>query len=233
MEIYYQPDLSKNVLFLSEDESRHCIKVLRSKAGDKIIVVDGKGLRVNAEIAEPNPKKCTFLILDKENVERNKAESHIAITPTKNIDRTEWFVEKAVEIGVESIDFYYAKHSERRKIKLERLEKKAIGAMKQSGQSFLPEINLYKNFPELIKAKTGLNQHFIAYVDFENKVHLMDSVEKGRSSIVLIGPEGDFSKDELQLALDSGYSKVSLGDNRLRTETAGLAACYILNLVNR
>lgn len=233
MEIYYQPNLSNHTTYLPEEESKHCVRVLRRKPGDRIVVVDGKGTKIEAEITDANPKKCGFRILSEHETARKGFIIQIALAPTKSIDRTEWFVEKAVEIGVDSINFYFGKHSERRKINLDRVVKKAIGAMKQSGQAFLPQINTYDSLRELLKDDSTSAQRFIAFVDFENQDHLMDLAEKGSSIIVLIGPEGDFSKDELQLALDSGYSKVSLGNNRLRTETAGLAACHILNLVNR
>lgn len=233
MEIYYQPELGKRIGFLSEEESKHCIRVLRHKVGDKILIVDGKGLKVEAEITVPKPKKCEFKVLTEYQPEEKQFVINIAIAPTKNIDRIEWFIEKTVEIGIDKIDFYYSKNSERRKLNLERLAKKAIVAMKQSGQAKLPEIGIHNSLEDLIKTKKNIDQHFIAYVDFENPSHLFDSSESSKSSLVLIGPEGDFTKDELQLALDSGYRKVSLGNNRLRTETAAVAACHILNLVNR
>ena len=233
MELYYQPDLALGINNLSEEESRHCVKVLRRKVGDRIVIVDGKGLKVQAEITEANPKKCQFRILDKEQQAPPVHKIHIAVAPTKNQDRTEWFLEKAVEIGIQTIDFYFGTHSERKKLNLDRLEKKAVSAMKQSGQAFLPEINIYKNLSALLNSRTGIQDKFIAYVDFSNTSHLADLATKNQSAIVLIGPEGDFSEDELQLALDNGYRKVSLGGNRLRTETAALAACHILNLVNR
>lgn len=233
MDIYFQPDLSQGVNELTEEESRHCIKVLRHKVGDIIIIVDGNGLRVKAKITDAHHKHCKFSILEKEKNSINKAQIHIAITPTKSSDRIEWFAEKATEIGINHIDLYFSSNSERRKVNIERVSKKAVSAMKQSGQSYLPEVTGYKDFKSLLKAKEEVTQKFIAYVDFENQQQLIDLVEQDTSAIVLIGPEGDFSQAELQLALDSGYRKVSLGKNRLRTETAGLAACHILNLANR
>ena len=233
MEIYYQPDLGNESLFLPEDESRHCIRVLRRTKGDKISVVNGLGLRVTAEITEANPRACRFKVLDKELEKEPNFSVQLAIAPTKNQDRIEWFVEKSVELGVDKIAFYFSKHSERKKINLDRIKKKAIMAMKQSGQSRLPEFSINKSLQELIQKSRDLDQKFIAYVDFNNPTHLMDITKKSSEVLVLIGPEGDFSDEELQLALDSGFRKVSLGQNRFRTETAGIAACHILNLINR
>ena len=233
MEAYYQPDLRNKSFYLSDEESRHCIKVLRRKAGDEIEVVDGKGYRVKAQITDPNPRKCSFEVLSEKYFDAPDHTIHIALAPTKNQDRVEWFVEKAVEIGIQHIDFYYGNHSERRKINLERIQKEAVAAMKQSGQAFLPVLSEHKSLKNLIREKSAVKEHFIAYVDFDNPDLLMDSASRNSTYVVLIGPEGDFSTEELQSALDSGYKKLSLGNNRLRTETAALAACHILNLVNR
>ena len=233
MEIYYQPALSEGLHQLSEEESKHCVRVLRHAVGDKIRVVDGNGLFINAEIIEANPKKCLFKIIDREQSAKRTFAITIAISPTKNMDRTEWFLEKAVELGVNRIIFYLSKHSERKKLNLDRLEKKAVVAMKQSQQAFLPQIIFVNSFNSCLKTIDSSDQRFIAYVDHDNPVHLMDEAIKGQSYTVLVGPEGDFSKEELSLALESGFRKVSLGKNRLRTETAGLAVCQILNLINR
>ena len=233
MSTWYQPELADGSHYLSPEESRHCLKVLRRKVGDRIVIVDGNGLKATAEITIADPGRCEFRIIEEEQQTEGSFEVHIAEAPTKNQDRIEWFVEKAVEIGIQSIDLYYGQHSERRKIKLDRLTKKAISAMKQSGQSVLPEIVIHEDFTQLINAKSNCQEHYIAFVDFSNPQHLADVASKGKKTVVLIGPEGDFSATELEYALESGYRKVSLGAHRLRTETAALAACHILNLLNR
>ena len=231
MNLFYQPDLPNGRLHLDEDESHHAVKVFRLAEGDSIEVTDGKGSLYTCRITEANAKKCQFEITNKF-VQPSKSHFiHIAIAPTKNNDRIEWFIEKAVEIGVDQISFLLCQKSERKNINLERFQKHAISAMKQSHQSVLPLLSPLEKFSHFVNQKA--DQKFVAYVDQENPNHLKDRASKGKSYIVLIGPEGDFSKEELNLAQQNGFSKVSLGPNRLRTETAGLAACHILALLNQ
>ena len=232
MELYYQPEITNGTLFLDPDESRHCIKVLRHSIGDTIQVTDGKGVMYNCAITSENAKKCSFRIDSEIESPQKSYAIAIALAPTKSIDRTEWFVEKAVELGIDSIHFYFGQHSERRNLNIDRLKKKAVAAMKQSGQARLPELKVDKNLTNCIASFEAYDEHFIAYVDSENPNHLLSMASKGMKQIVLIGPEGDFSTTELSYALNNGYKKVSLGENRLRTETAGIAACHVLNLIN-
>jgi 16S rRNA (uracil1498-N3)-methyltransferase len=231
LELYYQPDIDKGIQFLHEEESRHAIKVLRHKPGDLLNVTDGRGVLYQATIIKANASKCEFSVASKSIIEPKNYTIHLAIAPTKNVERIEWLVEKIVEIGVNKISILPTKHSERNRIKIDRLYKKAISALKQSGQYYLPEINQQADFTEFIKQQPA-DEKFIAHVDESNEVHLQNAAGKSKNYIVLIGPEGDFSKDELHMAIEAGYIKVSLGKNRLRTETAGMAACHILNLVN-
>ncbi|MEN8247966.1 MAG: 16S rRNA (uracil(1498)-N(3))-methyltransferase [Bacteroidota bacterium] len=233
MEVYYQPEILAGVLELSPEESKHCIKVLRHQSGEIINVADGRGTLFEARIIDPNPKKCTFKILRHKRKPDKKFTINITIAPTKSIDRLEWFVEKSVELGVDEIMFYFGRHSERKKLNMERIEKKAIAAMKQSEQFILPKMTLYQSFSTCLNAISKDHQLFIAHVDQNNPYHLLDLAEKQRKYTVFIGPEGDFSEEELIESFDKGFTKVSLGDNRLRTETAGIAACHILNLLNR
>ena len=198
------------------------------REGDAIQIVDGQGGVYTARITKADTKKCLFEVTEKKGIERRKCRVHIAIAPTKNIDRTEWFVEKAVEIGIEKITFIQCKHSERKVINIERIQKVAINAMKQSGQAWLPSAEGIVDFNAVVTAKE--KEKFIAYVDSNNPLHLKDAYTKNSDYIVLIGPEGDFSQQELELAQHNGFKKVSLGANRLRTETAALAACHILAL---
>jgi 16S rRNA (uracil1498-N3)-methyltransferase len=229
--LFYQPLLAKGVHHLDEDESKHCVRVLRRNNGDTIRITDGQGFFYDVVIIDANPSKCSFAI--KEKVEEPKADYfiHIAISPTKNADRIEWFVEKATEFGVNKITLIETEHTERSFLKTERLKKVALAAMKQSLKATLPAISGVTKFTELIQGSNE-EQCFIACVDEDNPLHLRDAALPGKSGVVLIGPEGDFSKDEMQFALSHGFVKVSLGKSRLRTETAGISACHILNLIN-
>ena len=233
MEVYYQPDILSGVHELSVEESKHCIKVLRHERGDTIHVADGRGTLFEVRIEDPNPKKCTFQVVRHKRKPEKQFSISISIAPTKSIDRVEWFVEKVVELGVDEINFYFGRHSERKKLNMERIKKKAIVAMKQSEQYILPEINLFYSFEDCLKAVGSADQKLIAHVDRNNDYHLMDVAEKGKKYSVFIGPEGDFSEEELIHSFEAGFTKESLGENRLRTETAGLVACHILTLTNR
>lgn len=229
--LFYQPGIQYGSHFLDPEESRHATKVLRRKAGDTIHITDGKGFLYTCKITDPKPDKCAFVIESSEQEKTKSFQIHIAIAPTKNPDRTEWFVEKAIEIGIDEISFIKCDNSERTSIKLERIEKLAISAMKQSLKLALPKIHPIRQLDQLIKADNS-GKKFIAYVDSTNPDELFKAAQSNESYTVLIGPEGDFSPAELDLALQNGYQKVALGPSRLRTETAGLAACHTLNLIN-
>lgn len=227
MQLFYQPEIVNGIHHLDVDESRHAIKVLRLKVGQEIHLIDGLGTFYTANITTDNHRKCAFEITEKKAESKRTGYRHIAIAPTKNLDRTEWFIEKAVEIGVDRISFILTKNSERKVLKSERLVKKAISAMKQSIKARLPVIDEMVSLKEFLSTTEGKNK-FIAYVDFDNPTELKSLVAE--NSLVLIGPEGDFTSDEVELALDKGFQKVSLGQSRLRTETAGIAAVHIMNL---
>jgi 16S rRNA (uracil1498-N3)-methyltransferase len=228
--LFYQSKISEGVLNLDAEESRHAVKVLRMVKGDALHLTDGRGFFYTAQITDADAKKCSFEIIEKKQSAKRGYQIHIAIAPTKNADRIEWFVEKATEIGIDEISFMLCKNSERKNINLERIEKIAISAMKQSGQAWLPKISAIVPFKEILKHNAS--QKFIAFVDEKNTNHLKSMAKSNGNYLVLIGPEGDFSQEELNLALENNFKKVSLGSNRLRTETAGLAACQILNLIN-
>ena len=230
MNIFYQPLIPEGVLQLDEEESRHCIKVLRKKKGDIIRLTDGAGNFYDAVITSDNTP-CRFEIRQTYPQQARTFHIRVAIAPTKNSDRIEWFVEKAVEFGIDEIHLMECKNSERSHIKIERLRKVAISAMKQSVKSRLPDINGLSTFSDVVKGFNGEGR-FIAFVDLSNPLHLKDAAIRDHNNLVLIGPEGDFSSEELSEAMDHGFKKVSLGESRLRTETAGLAACHILNLIN-
>jgi 16S rRNA (uracil1498-N3)-methyltransferase len=231
MRLFFQPDILNGAYFLDSEESRHCVKVLRLKEQDQILVLDGNGGKHTVAIKEANYRKCSFEIIASEQALPPDHRIHIAIAPTKNIDRIEWFVEKAVELGVQEISFFFADNSERKHFKTDRVYKKAVSAMKQSLKTFLPIINSPIKLSELI-AKVDNTERYIAYVDQDNPDLLFEQAAPNKAITILIGPEGDFSEKELKLATTNQFKKISLGESRLRTETAGIAACHILNLIN-
>ena len=228
MQLFYQPNFSQGIFELTEEDSKHAIKVLRMKLYDRLTVTDGLGTFYHCEIDNPNPKKCGVKVNDKEFIEPNPAFRHIAIAPTKNMDRLEWFVEKATEFGVDKISLLKCDNSERKVVKVERLRKKAVSAMKQSLKAHAPQIEEMINFKEILSIHC--DHKFIAHVDNTNSAFLKDLCAPKGHHLVLIGPEGDFSNSEVEQALASGFKKVSLGQSRLRTETAGVAAVHLLNL---
>ena len=230
MQLFYQPGIPDGIQYLDSDESRHAVKVLRLKEGDSLSLTDGKGRFYDAKIVRADFPQCTFQILNTRVQPLKNFQVHIAIAPTKNADRIEWFVEKAVELGIDEVSFLLCKNSERKSVNMERLEKIAISAMKQSQQAWFPVLNALAPFKSVLVSSS--TQKFIAIIDLQNPQHLKTLARPGGNYLVLIGPEGDFSMEELQMALDNGFQKVSLGNTRLRTETAGLAACHILNLMN-
>lgn len=219
---------------LDETESQHAIKVLRLAEGNAIEITNGKGDWYKAVISKAHFKKCEFAINETVHFSKlNQAHLHIAIAPTKNNDRIEWFIEKCVEIGIDEISFIQCHHSERRNLNIERAVKVAISAMKQSQKAYLPKINELISFKQFLAKATNITQKYIAYVSDENTddKHLFKAASKNTSTLILIGPEGDFSKAEIEMAFANQYTAVSLGSSRLRTETAGVAACLSLNLL--
>jgi 16S rRNA (uracil1498-N3)-methyltransferase len=229
--LFYQPAIQQGVYHLDPTESKHCTKVLRKKSGDRIHITDGKGFLYEALITVADPAECRFEIHETKPETEKSFRIHIAISPTKHADRLEWFVEKAVELGVDRISIMTCEHTEHSHFKIDRLEKIAISAMKQSLRLKLPSVEgpiAFKDFVNEAEATSKL----IAYVDVKNPEHLKKVAQPHSDYVVLVGPEGDFSKNEIDLAITKNFRKVSLGSNRLRTETAGLAACLILNLVN-
>lgn len=232
MQLFYQPEIMNGSLFLTEEESNHCIKVLRHAVGDTLDVVDGAGSKFKVRITEASKKKTTFDIITHQRKEELPYYIHIAIAPTKQIERTEWFLEKAIEIGVDEISFFFGRHSERKNININRMQKKAVSAIKQSLKYQLPIIKLYQDLESLISHIPSEHSKYIAYVDFDNAKHLKEASKPKENSVILIGPEGDFNVEELDFAISKGFQKVSLGPSRLRTETAGLVACHTLNLIN-
>lgn len=232
MPIFYSPVI-KDKLSLDQEESKHCLKVLRKKIDDTLEITDGKGNLFTYSITDISPKTCLLELvrqITKATIPTHHI--HIAISPTKNNDRLEWFVEKATELGVHEISLIVTQNSERRHAKIDRLVKKATAAMKQSGNLFLPRINELKPLKEFVKNQEVKSFKYVAYVPTNKTALLFNKAQKNNNYTILIGPEGDFSPEEIDLATNNGFQCVSLGPHVLRTETAGLAAVQQLSLLN-
>ncbi len=230
MHIFYQPDIASGVL--SEQESLHAVKVLRLQVGNEINIIDGIGGFYQAKIVDAHPKRTAFEIIKaKSEYGKRDYKLHIAIAPTKNIDRFEWFVEKAVEIGVDEITPILCRYSERKRLNLKRTEKIIIAAAKQSQKAYLPVLHSLTRFQDFLK-QADTSSKFIAHCYNEDKKELKDLIVKSADVLVMIGPEGDFSAEELKLALEVGYQSVTLGDSRLRTETAGVVVAVLAAMRN-
>ncbi|MDR0427168.1 MAG: 16S rRNA (uracil(1498)-N(3))-methyltransferase [Dysgonamonadaceae bacterium] len=232
MILFYAPDILTTPV-LPETESQHCIRVLRKREGNQIDIVDGKGHWIRASITEPHPKQCRVEIIETRKACPNrKNRIEIALAPTKNTDRTEWFVEKATETGIDRISFLRTRFSERKELKVDRMIKISVSAMKQSLQATLPDIDEMIDFGKLVtRAFNGLK--FIAHCYPQEKKQLSSLYKKGEDVLILIGPEGDFSEEEVSLALQNGFRPISLGETRLRTETAALTACQTIHILNQ
>lgn len=224
MDIFYLPDTGNRELILDPAESNHCVAVMRYKKGDRIRIIDGKGGVFEAELLNEDRKACRVSIVSKEeDLYPLPRKLHIVIAPVKNMDRFEFFVEKATEIGVTSITPIICQRSERRKLRSDRLEKVAIAAMKQSGKAFLPEIREMEKFQKWI-SRDHPGAKYIAHCMEGNRIELWD-MQPAEENWVLIGPEGDFTAGEIETAIACGFQPATLGKYRLRTETAGIVAC--------
>ena len=229
MHVFYTPDIQTSTE-LPEEEAQHCVRVLRLTAGDEISLTDGKGNFYRAEISVATHKRC--LVNIKETIYQEPlwdGHLHIAMAPTKNMDRNEWFAEKATEIGFDELTFLNCRFSERKVIKTERIEKILVSAIKQSLKARLPRLNEMTDFCTFIE-KDFNGQKFIAHCYEGEKPLLKDVLTKGEDALVLIGPEGDFSEEEVKKAIEKGFVPISLGKSRLRTETAALVACHTMNM---
>ncbi|QKG52699.1 RsmE family RNA methyltransferase [Hymenobacter sp. BRD67] len=228
----FAPDLLPTLATytLSEEESKHAVRVLRLGPGAPVVLVDGHGTVATALIADDNPKRCTLTITGRETIAPRPTYTHVAVAPTKNLDRMEWLVEKAVEVGIERLSFLRCARSERRDLKLERLEKIAVSALKQSGQAHLPQLDELIDFEKFL-TKIDPATTFIAHLEAGERTALAQVIGAAPRCCVLIGPEGDFSPSEIELALGRGMRPVMLGSSRLRTETAALAAVFTAQIV--
>ncbi len=232
MHLFYYPDIEDNHFTLNRNESAHCVKVLRLGINDIIYLTDGKGKLCRAKIIIPDKKACTTEIIEVSRVNSERDyKLHIAISPTKNIERFEWFLEKATEIGIDMVIPLMCNNSERRIIKEDRLKKVMVAAMKQSLKSWLPAITPFMDFDNLVKQQfTGYRYLATGSEPLSN--HLGNIYIKKSDVLIFIGPEGDFREEEMELSRHHGIIPVSLGESRLRTETAGVVACHTINLVN-
>lgn len=215
-----------------KDESRHIVKALRKKVGDVLQITNGKGYFFDGKIISDNQKGCVVEIENSTFQTPLPYRLHILIAPTKSIDRFEWFLEKATEIGISEITPIRCSNSERKVLKLDRCERIVESAMKQSLSAYKPILNELTEFSEAIESNLGPNR-IIAHCEEDKKVLLKEILKPNEPYTILIGPEGDFSSEEIATALDKGFIPVSLGDSRLRTETAGVVACYSVNFVNQ
>jgi len=232
MNLFYAPDISGQFYTLNGDDSIHLVRVLRIKIGETVFVTDGKGMLFECVVTDTNRKSCQIDIVNKtRGADKRNFNLQIAIAPTKNISRFEWFLEKSTEIGIDRISPILCVHSERKTIKTERLKRVITTAMKQSLKSFHPKLNDLININDFIE-KPFQGQKFIAYVDNKIENELFNMCKPNTDTLVLIGPEGDFSKEEIANAIDNGFIPVKLGPSRLRTETAGIVACHTVNMVN-
>ncbi len=235
MHPFYAPEIADGNFTLDAIQSKHCVQVLRHQQGDSIYLVDGKGTLYEALISDANSKRCKYQVKSKtEAYEAMPFELHIAIAPTKNSSRLEWFLEKATEIGISTITPIFTQHSERRKLRTERLQKILITAMKQSGKAYLPQLNEPIKLSQFLKKEALFSQYqskTIAYVP-ENGEHLKSVYQKQQNALILVGPEGGFHASEVAQCEQKGFKAVSLGQSRLRTETAGIVACTLVHLLN-
>lgn len=225
MQLFYCQNIENDTFSLNEEESRHAVKVLRKMNGDTLYVVDGKGTLFTCEIIDNHPKHTTLRVEEKSvNHEPLPYSLHIAIAPTKNIDRTEWFMEKATEIGIDAFTPLKTEHSERKVVNLERLDKVLVSAMKQSLKAYKPELSVLTSFNDFISQDFEGYDKFIAHCnEGEERAHLKTLI-KSDKVVIMIGPEGDFSPVEVAKARERGFKEISLGVCRLRTETAAVYA---------
>ncbi len=238
MHLFYSPDIEKENLkpgalhALPEDESIHAQRVLRLKTGDELVLTDGRGHWIDALITKSSKRECVVEFLKiVSGYGKRDFYLHMAVAPTKNIKRFDWFLEKATEMGVDEITPLITQHSERREIKTERSKKVITAAMKQSLKAYHPTLNEAVSFDDFISKCTG-SRCFMAHYEGGEQLLLRDALDKGSDVVILVGPEGDFSKEEVQKAKQAGILTVSLGESRLRVETAALASVFTVNMIN-
>ncbi|MBQ0062282.1 MAG: 16S rRNA (uracil(1498)-N(3))-methyltransferase [Bacteroidales bacterium] len=228
---FYTPDIATSSQ-LPDEEAQHALRVLRMHEGDEMVLMDGKGTYYQAEVLSSAGKHCVFQVNQTMPQEKAwKGHLHLAMAPTKNMDRTEWFAEKATEIGFDELTFLNCRWSERKVIKTERVDKILVSAMKQSHKAWKPILNEMMDFKKFVQQPFS-GQRFIAHCHKDDLPELRNTIQNNTDALVLIGPEGDFSEEEVALAEQNGFVSISLGKSRLRTETAALVAVHIMQLFN-
>lgn len=233
MQLFYNPDITEDTdqFSFQKDESRHIVKVLRKSIGDTLHITDGRGWLYHAEIILSSVNKCTAKVVSKTHQSKRNYNLHLAVAPTKMNDRYEWFLEKATEIGIDEITPIICDHSERKFIKTERFERILQSAMKQSLSCYLPKLNPAISFKSFVNQdlNDGL---FIAHCEETDRKSLKQQIQVNSNTTILIGPEGDFSTNEIEQGLQNNFIPVTLGKTRLRTETAAIVACHSVAFIN-
>jgi len=233
MQLFYNPNIiesSKEVIF-DKEESRHIYKVLRKQEGDVLMLTNGKGFFFESKLVSTNPKQCIAEINNSSKQPPLPYHLHLAVAPTKLNDRYEWFLEKATEIGITEITPLICDHSERKVIKPERYEKIIQSAMKQSLKAYLPQLNPAISFKDFVEKNHSEKNLLIAHCEDTKKESLKNIIHTGESSLILIGPEGDFSLSEIEMAINKHFKPITLGASRLRTETAAVVACHSVSFI--
>lgn len=235
MQLFYAPDITVPYYTLSEEESKHCVRVLRLGAGDELMLTDGTGNMFTARIADAHPKRCVVEIVATVSGYGHRSYSlAMAVAPTKNSDRFEWFIEKATEVGVDRFIPLESEHSERRTIKRERVERVVTSAVKQSLKAYYPAIDEMTSFRDVVAMPfDGVKLIAHCEKDRSQRMSISKSFKAGDNVLILIGPEGDFSKEEIIFAVENGFKEITLGDERLRTETAALYAVIAVSILNQ
>jgi 16S rRNA (uracil1498-N3)-methyltransferase len=234
MQVFYAPDISGKSYAFDENESKHIVRVLRMKRGDHVKVIDGKGNMYEGSISEPDQKRCIIEVHSvHRDFEKRNYKLHIAISPLKNPERFEWFVEKAVETGIDEITPLICKNTEKPGLRTERIRNIIISAMKQSLKAKETVFHKAESFSEFINMRhEGIQMIAHCYGDIDRK-KISEIYHKGENAVILIGPEGDFSRDEVEVAMSNFLTQIHLGTSRLRTETAGIAACHSIYFINQ
>ena len=235
MQLFYAPEITLPQYTLPEEESKHCIRVLRMRVGDELHLTDGKGNMYRCKVVSDNVKHCVVEVVETTaEYEKMSYRLVMAVAPTKNIDRFEWFLEKATEVGISEVYPIISEHSERREIKHERELKVITSAVKQSLKAYHPTLHQLTSFKELVRMPFE-GDKFIAHCNASlgERPYLGSLITKGRDTLILIGPEGDFSKEEIIFAIDNGFKPITLGRERLRTETAAVVATVVVSTINK
>jgi len=233
MILFYTNNISGDEAFFPQEESRHIGQVLRKQAGERVSFVDGKGSWYEGEIEKMDRKGCIVRIVKKTAIPVSSFRLHLAIAPTKQPSRMEWLLEKVTEIGIDEISLLDCSRSERPKVRIDRWERILQSAMKQSLRAWLPRLNDMIPLENFVQRVDLPGQRFIGWCEDDQKEHFKNNLLPGKDVMVMIGPEGDFTPEEVNLARENGFLPISLGPSRLRTETAGLVACQIANLINQ